>query len=112
MDGVEGTQAYVMKFVDSVSMGVLSDGLFCGADQIVDLIRAPRFPHSEDTDGPKRKKLRSMGPAGFNMFMEDDFYVLAPTAAELWDLPTFIAKVENINGRKRGFVKIVLPNEM
>lgn len=78
----------------------------------MDLIRAPGFPHSEDTDGPKRKKLKPMGSNSFNMFSQDDYYVLRPTAAELWDLPAFIAKVENIIGRKKGFVKFILPNEM
>ena len=109
MDGVEGTKAYVLKFVDSLPNGVLSDRLFCDADHFRDLIRAPSFPHSEDTDGSKRTKLESMGPDGFMMFMEQDFPVLAPTAAQLWDLPAFISKVENQFGRERGFVKIILP---
>ena len=53
-----------------------------------------------------------MVPDGFNIFMEDDIYVFAPTAAELWNFQTFIAKVENIVGQKKGFMKIVLPSAM
>lgn len=54
----------------------------------------------------------SMVLDNFNMSMQDGSYVFAPTAGELWNFQNFITKVEDVIGRKRGFVKIVIPNSM
>lgn len=78
----------------------------------MNLIRDPSFPGLRNTDEEQRQDLGPIVPDNLNMFMEDDFFVFAPTAAELWNFPNFIAKVEDITGRKRGFVKIILPDAM
>ncbi|MCJ1466551.1 hypothetical protein MMC07_005171 [Pseudocyphellaria aurata] len=55
---------------------------------------------------------QSMVPHNFNMSIQDGLFVFAPTAGELWNFQSFINKVEDIIGRKRGFAKIVIPNTM
>lgn len=82
------------------------------ADEILNLIRDPIFPLLGNPNGEMRQNLESIVPDGFNISMQDDLYVFAPTAATLWNFQKFIAKVEDIIGRKKGFVKIILPDAM
>lgn len=78
----------------------------------MNLIRAPSDPDFDHFDEEKSKGWESKIPDSLNVSMEDNLFVFAPTAAELWNFPNFIAKVEGIIGRKKGFVKIILPDAM
>lgn len=78
----------------------------------MNFIKDPILPLLGNPNGEMHEDLEFIVPDGFNLSMQDDLYVFAPTAARLWNFPEFIAKVEDIIGRKRGFVKVILPDAM
>lgn len=50
-------------------------------------------------------------PDGFNLCEEEGVYVFSPTAAALSNFETFLEKAEEVAGRRRGVVKVILPRE-
>ncbi len=48
-------------------------------------------------------------PMGYNLSMEGGLYVFAPTEAIFHDFTQFLEVVENIAGRVKGVVKVVIP---
>ncbi len=46
---------------------------------------------------------------GYNLSMEDGLYVFSPTEAIFQDFTQFLEGVENIAGRVKGVVKVVVP---
>ncbi len=48
----------------------------------------------------------------YNMTVEDGLHIFSPTADVLHDFDNFLIKVEDIAGRERGVVKVILPKEL
>jgi hypothetical protein len=48
----------------------------------------------------------------YNMTVEGGLHIFSPTADVLHDFDNFLLKVEDIAGRERGVVKVILPKEL
>lgn len=50
-------------------------------------------------------------PLGYNLSMEQGLYVFSPTPRIFRDFSRFLECVENIAGRLKGVVKVIVPND-
>lgn len=68
---------------------------------------------SKDPDAYYSSKLETI-PEGYNgsfFHMEGGLFVFKPTAARFTDFGNFMKEVEELAGRERGVVKVVVPQE-